>query len=347
LLSALLATPEGHRFVAFLLRDDLGTLARGDPPLDEVEVSAGKYTLAEHWLLARAAARAGVDLFHAPHYTLPLPLRCPAVVTVHDLIHIRFARFFPPGTALYARTVAGAAVRKARLVLVDSSHVRDDVAEILGVPGDRIRVAPLGVSGAFRRRTTAEVGRFLTGRGLPSDYVLYVGARKEHKNLALLIDALAKIPRRSRPTLVISGSEWSAERRLARHAARAAVSGSIRFSGPLDTEDDLAHLYSGAALYLQPSLEEGFGLPPLEAMACGVPVLSSSAGALPETLGDAAVFLPPRDPDAWAGAIGEITGSADRREELARRGIARARAFTWERTARITMQAYREAAGIG
>ncbi|MBI4364834.1 MAG: glycosyltransferase, partial [Candidatus Latescibacteria bacterium] len=224
LMSSLLATPEGHRYILFLLREDFGSIGRPGSPLEEVEVSAGKYTLAEHWHLARAADRARVDLFHAPHYTLPLPLRCSAVVTVHDLIHIRFPRFFPAGASLYARTVAGAAVRKAKLVLVDSSHVRDDVMELLGVPRDRIRVIPLGVSSALRRRNAAEVDRFRAGRGLPSGYLLYVGARKEHKNLSLLIDALGRIPAGSRPPLVISGPEWAPSHRLARRALAASVS---------------------------------------------------------------------------------------------------------------------------
>lgn len=343
LLSTFLAKPAGHRYVVFLLREDLGSLPHSGSAAEEVEVSAGKYTLAEHWLLARAADRARVDLYHAPHYTLPLPLRCAAVVTVHDLTHIRFARFFPAGAALYARTIAGAAVRKARLVLVDSTHVRDEVMELLGVSQDRVRIAPLGVSAGFRRRAATDVDRFLRHRSLPSGYLLYVGARKDHKNIALLIDALGRMPGRARPPLVISGTGWSDAHRLARRALSAGVSGCIRFSGPLSNDDELALLYSGAALYVQPSLAEGFGLPPLEAMACGSPVLSSTAGALPETLGDAAAFLPPDDADAWAQTVSQLLASTSRLEELSRRGISRAREFTWERTAAITMDAYREA----
>ncbi|HZI89348.1 MAG TPA: glycosyltransferase family 1 protein [Candidatus Polarisedimenticolia bacterium] len=343
LLGVFVGRPEGHEFVVFLQEEDLGSMAYPGSRAEEVRVRAGKYSVSEHWLLARAARRARVDLYHSPHYTLPLPIHCPAVVTVHDLIHVRFARFFPAGAGIYARTIAGAAVRKARLVLVDSAHVRDDVQEFLGVSSDRVRVVPLGISREFTRRSGQETERFLRDRSLPSAYFLYVGARKKHKNVALLIDALEKLPRSDRLPLVLSGPAWKLGHPLAQRALRAGVTSCIHFSGPLTRDEDLAHLYSGAALYVQPSLDEGFGLPPLEAMACGTPVLSSSAGALRETLGDAAVLLPPSEPEIWAETMTELLQNSVRREELIRRGLARARSYTWERTAELTMRAYGEA----
>lgn len=347
LLTVFLGRPADHSFVVFVLPQDVGSLARVGSPLEEVRVRAGSYSVSEHWLLACAARRAHVDLYHSPHYTLPLPIQCPAVVTVHDLIHVRFARFFPAGAGIYARTIAGAAVRKARVVLVDSSHVRDDVMEILGVPSERVRVVPLGISREFTRRSPQETERFLRARSLPSAYFLYVGARKKHKNLALLIDALERLPRTDRLPLVLSGPAWTVAHPLAQRAQRAGVSTCIHFSGPLHDESDLAMLYSGAALYVQPSMDEGFGLPPLEAMACGTPVLSSSAGALRETLGDAAALLPPSEPEIWAEAMTELLQNSLRREALIRRGLDRSRAFTWERTAELTMEAYREAMNGG
>jgi glycosyltransferase involved in cell wall biosynthesis len=346
LLDVFFGKPEGNQFVVFLQKEDLGSCARPGAPAEEVKVRAGKYSVSEHWLLARAARRAEVDLYHSPHYTLPLPIHCPAVVTVHDLIHVRFARFFPAGAGIYARTVAGAAARKARLVLVDSGHVRDDVQEILGIGEDRVRVVPLGVSREFTRRPAAEVEAFLRDRKLPSAYFLYVGARKKHKNLALVIDAIEKLRPADRLPLVLAGPAWLPAHPLARRAQRAGVGACVCFSGPLRNERELALLYSGAALYVQPSLDEGFGLPPLEAMACGTPVLSSSAGALKETLGDAAALLPPSEPEIWAETMTDLLEDSLRRETLIRRGLERARSFTWERTADLTMSAYREASGV-
>lgn len=347
LLSVFLGRTDGHKFVLFLLQEDLGSYAHPGSLAEEVKVRAGKYSVSEHWLLARAARRAEVDLYHSPHYTLPLPIQCPAVVTVHDLIHVRFARFFPAGAGIYARTIAGAAVRKARIVLVDSKHVRDDVHEILGVSMDRVRVVPLGVASAFSRRPAHQVEVFVKERMLPSAYFLYVGDRKKHKNLELLIDALQRMPASDRLPLVLSGTAWRPAHPLAQRAQRAGVLSCFHFSGPLRTDDDLALLYSGAALYLQPSLDEGFGLPPLEAMACGTPVLSSSAGALKETLGDAAALLPPSEPEVWAEVMTELLQNSTRRDDLVRRGLAQARGFTWERTAELTMDAYSEAMNGG
>ena len=347
LLGVFLRGSRDDRFVVFLRREDLGAVAHPGASVDEVRVRAGNYSVSEHWLLAHAARRAGVDVYHSPHYTLPLPLRCPAVVTVHDLIHVRFARFFPTGAGIYARTIAGAAARKARLVLVDSAHVREDVQEILGVPEPKTRVVPLGVSREYRRRSPEEVERFLSARSLPSAYFLYVGARKKHKNLSLLIDALRAMPSSERLPLVFSGPAWSPAHPLAQRALRAGVTACIRFAGPLRTEEELALLYSGAALYVQPSLDEGFGLPPLEAMACGTPVLASTAGALSETLGDAAALLPPTEPDSWGERMVHLLTDSVARERLVRRGLDRARAFPWERTAELTLGAYREAAASG
>jgi glycosyltransferase involved in cell wall biosynthesis len=362
LTAALLRAGSPHSFVAFVRPEDRGVLGGGDldggpgaggpggggravPALDEVPVRAGKYSLAEHFVIPRAARAAGVELLHAPHYTLPLGWSGPSVVTIHDLIHVRHARFFRPGTALAARALAGAAARRARLVLTGSTHSRDEITSLLGIPAEKIRVTPYGVSSGFSRRSPEAVGTFRAARRLPGSYVLYVGARKRHKNVEVLLRALSAMPRDSRPPLVLSGPRWRPGEPLARSAARAGVADGVFFSGPLTSDEDLSLLYSGAAVYLQPSLDEGFGLPPLEAMACGVPVVASPAGALRETLAGAAEWASPDRADAWAEAIAALLEDPARREERAARGLKHARAFTWDRTAAMTLDAYREAAG--
>lgn len=344
LLGALAEAPRGHEFVALLDPADLGRIAGPGTHLREVPVRAGKYGLGEHVLVPRAARLAGAELLHEPHYTLPLGWSGPAVVTIHDLIHLRFARFFPPGAPLYTRAMAGLAVRRARLVITDSQDTRNDVVELLGArPGD-VRVIPLGVSPGFAQCAPEEVATCLEQRSLPVGYLLYVGARKAHKNLPLLFEALARIPASERPPLVLSGAPWTADEPLARLAGRLGLDGFVHFAGDLRDEATLACIYSGATLYVQPSLTEGFGLPPLEAMACGTPVLSSNGGALPENAGNAAELLPPRDPDAWAQSIVALLGDTARRGELVRRGLAHSRAFTWRRTAEQTLAVYEEAA---
>lgn len=351
LLDAFAREPSGHEFVSFLAPEDRGWAARagtngraaGAHGISEVVVQAGKYSLAEHLVVARAARAAGVDLLHAPHYTLPLGWRGPAVVTIHDLIHVRHARLFRPGTGFVARALAGAAARRARVVLTGSVHSRDEIVALLGIPAGKIRVTPYGVSGRIGRRPAAAVGAFRAARGLPDSYLLYVGARKRHKNVETLLRALGRMDPASRPALVLSGAPWLPGDRLARAARDAGVERAVRFAGPLASDEDLSLLYSGAALYVQPSLDEGFGLPPLEAMACGVPVLASPAGALAETLAGAALLVPPDRPDDWAGAIRALLHDAPRRERMAQDGVAHARRFTWERTAAMTLEAYAEA----
>jgi glycosyltransferase involved in cell wall biosynthesis len=343
LLFCYAADPRGDRFVAIVPPADHGRTRWPGSAVTETVARAGKYGLLEHVIVPAVARRAGVELLHEPHYTLPLGWSGPAVVTIHDLIHLQFPGHYPPGAALYARFMAGAAARRARLVLVDSSAARDDVIERLHVPAAKLRVVPLGVSVGLVAPPRDAVTAWRTARGLPADYVLYVGARKRHKNLELLIDAWGSMPSATRPLLVLSGERWGADEPLARRARQRGVEQAVRFSGPLAGDSDLACLYAGAALYVQPSLAEGFGLPPLEAMACGTPVLSSNAGALAEVLGDAACLLPPHDPEAWAAAIVSLLGDAAERGRLVSAGVARAAGFTWERCAELTRAAYAEA----
>jgi glycosyltransferase involved in cell wall biosynthesis len=345
LLLALAARADGLEWVALLDPRDLGSVAWPAGRVREIPVRARKYGFAEHLAVPRAARRAGADLLHEPHYTLPLGWRGPAVVTIHDLIHLRYPHFFPPGVPLYARAVAGLAVRRARSVITDSAHTKGEVVALLGADPERVRVIPLGVSPALARRAPEEVAACRRERSLPSGYLLYVGARKRHKNLSLLLEALARMPVTERPPLVLSGGAWRADETLARRAERLGLGGDIHFAGDLRDERVLACVYSGAALYVQPALTEGFGLPPLEAMACGTPVLCSTGGALPETVGAAAELLPPSDPGAWAAAIATLLGDAGRRAALVARGLEHARRFTWERTAELTRAVYVEASG--
>ena len=342
LLGALAASYPGDEWTALVDPTDLGRV-RWPGPVRERGVRAGKYGLAEHVVVPAEARRAGAELLHAPHFTLPLAWRGPCVVTIHDLIHIRFARFHRPGAALYARAMAGLAARRAHVVIADSRATKRDVVELLGVREEKVRVVPLGVSPAIHAVDAGEASGFRADRGLPEGYVLYVGARKRHKNLELLLRAWAAMPAAERPPLVLSGRAWTAHEPLAVLAEALGVAGCVHFAGELRDERELSCLYSGAALLVQPSLAEGFGLPPLEAMSCGVPVLASDAGSLPEVLGDAAESLPPRDPPAWAAAVLRLLSDRARRADLVARGAQRAAGFTWERTARATHAIYEEA----
>jgi len=345
LLRALAAAHANDEWIALVDPADTGRV-RWPGNVRECPVRAGKYGLAEHVAVPAAARRAGAELLHAPHYTLPLGWGGPSVVTIHDLIHVRFPRFHRPGVALYARVMARLAAKRARIVIADSEATKRDIVELLGTPEEKVRVVSLGVSSRIQRRPAEEVARFREERGLPEGYLLYVGARKRHKNLGLLLRAAATMPASQRAPLVLSGREWTGDDPLAVLAASLGVKDTIGFAGDLRDDVELSCLYSGASLLVQPSLAEGFGLPPLEAMACGVPVLSSDAGSLPEVLGDAAELLPPRDPEAWAAAVLRLLSDAAKRAALAERGSRRAAGFTWERTAAMTRAIYEQASVI-
>ncbi|MEO5988348.1 MAG: glycosyltransferase family 1 protein [Candidatus Eisenbacteria bacterium] len=343
-LGALAAAPDAPRLVALLDPHDVGHTA-WPAPVRESPVRAGKYGLAEHWRVPAAARAAGADLLHAPHYTLPLAWAGPSVVTIHDLIHVRFPQFHPPGAGLYARAMAGTAARRARVVCTDSDFTKGDVVERLGVHPDKVLVTPLGVSQVFTPVPSHQAAAFRVRAGLPEGYVLYVGARKRHKNLALLLRAWRTMHATQRPPLVLSGAPWNDSDLLARQASELGVTADVYFAPGMRTDEDLRLLHGSAALYVQPSLCEGFGLPPLEAMACGTPVLSSNAGSLAEVLGEAARLLPPSGPEAWAHAVQELLADAGGRSARVARGVAHAAGFRWEKTAALTREAYARALG--
>jgi glycosyltransferase involved in cell wall biosynthesis len=344
LLGSLARDPRGDEFVALVDPAHAGRVAWPGPVAERPAV-AGKYGLAEQWVVPAAARAAGAQLLHAPHYTLPLGWGGPSVVTIHDLIHLRYPQFHPPGAAVYARVVAGGAVARARVVLADSEFTRQDVIERLDASPARVRVVHLAVSEGLVRPAADAVAAFRAERGLPEAYVLYVGARKRHKNLELLLRAWAAMREVERPALVLSGPPWLAADAHARLAESLGIAKHVRFAGEAGNDAALSALYAGAALYAHPALCEGFGLPPLEAMACGTPVLSSNAGSLAEILGEGAELLPPENPEQWATAITRLSGDTSARADLVQRGHAQVARYSWAKTADQTRAAYHDALG--
>jgi alpha-1,3-rhamnosyl/mannosyltransferase len=259
------------------------------------------------------AARDRVDVLHCPGHRGPLRSRVPVVVTVHDLSVFRHPDTFNRWTRGYSRIFLPRLARRARLVIAVSEFTKAEAVELLGVEPDRVRVIPHGVTSPFEPY----------GPSAGGDYALAVGTLEPRKNLARAVLA----------------------------AERAGV--ELRVVGPpgwggvdIDTvgfveDEELARLYRGAQCLVYPSLYEGFGLPVLEAMACGTPVVTSATGATAEVAGDAAVLVDPLDVDALAAGIRE---AIDRREELRAAGLERASQFTWEKAARQTVDVYREAA---
>jgi glycosyltransferase involved in cell wall biosynthesis len=310
---------------------DRGTRLDTAPPGVTLSVLDAAFT--QWWdqvALPAALARDGVAVLLSPYYKVPLRAPCPVVATIHDLFFIGY-----PGRPrpLYDATMTALArlyARRARAIVTDSEASRRAIVERLGVPAARVTAIPVGLGPEFRPGppTAAQRERY----GLGPRYALYVGNFMPHKNLPRLLRAWAALPAALRAThrLVLAGGDRA--RRPALEAAAAALGAEVVFPGLVD-DADLPALYGGAAAVVLPSLEEGFGLPALEAMACGAPVVASRAGALPEVVGDAGVLVDATDERALTAALADVLGADGRRQALARQGLARAAAFTAERTA--------------
>ncbi len=309
--------------------------------------SARGYSVAELTGMPRRVRRHRLDLFHATHYVLPPLLGCPAVVTVHDLIHLLYPQFLPNRAArLYARAMIGRSLRAARRVIAVSRNTRDDLMARFRVPGSRIVVVYNGVSARFRPDLPeAEIARVRAAHALPGDYALFVGGGRPHKNADNVLRAFARASSDGAlpVSLLLAGPmKAEARSRLEALAASLALGTRARILGVVP-EEDLPALYAGARFLLHPALYEGFGLPVLEAMAAGAPVLTSSTSALGEIAGDAAYLVDPLDVEAIARGIALLAGDAGARSQLRERGLRRAKEFSWETTADRTLGVYEEA----
>ena len=314
--------------------------------LRPVRSGAGIYSLREQLTLPPRAL--GVDLFHSPHYNAPLAVPSPLVVTIHDLAHLALPEVFR-GRAMriYAQAMLRGALARARRVITVSAFSRDELVRRLGADPARIRVIPNGVDPRFRPPgDPAAVAARLRGMDIDGPFVLYVGNVKAHKNLTGLITAFEQLPNSSL-RLVIAGTVGGfrvGDDAVNIALARSPAADRIRATGWVD-DDQLLALYQGAHLLAMPSLYEGFGLPVVEAMACGTPVVCSDRASLPEVAGDGAVLVDPEDAGAFSAAIERVAGDDELREDLINRGLERARLFSWQASARAHVELYEEVAG--
>lgn len=296
------------------------------------------------WMLVGlplAVARSGVDLLHAPAYTAPFWNPVPTVLTIHDVSYARHPEWFPYRRDALRRAFYRRSALSAALVVTDSEFSAGEIRAAYGIAGDRLVVVPLGVSHAFTERRP---GRLPSGVRQP--FLLHVGDLHDRRNLGVVLRAvLAVRAREPGLALVLAGVDRGLGDGLRRMAEEAGAADAVVLLGPVD-EPTLRALYGGAAALTYPSLYEGFGLPLLEAMACGTPVLASRAASIPEVVGDAGILLDPHDHEAWADAVSRVVGERSLAETLSGAGRARASEFTWERTARRTLAVYRGVLGI-
>ncbi len=343
LLGHLLKAESPHRFIAFTdlaagaVRDEFGH----PPHLEVVSFRLPIYTVWEQVGLPIAMMMARLDLFHAP---LGLPIACPvpAIATLHDLCFLVLPETFTPRMRAYFRVALPASARRAKMVLTISEASKRALMERFGVPAAKIRVVPAAVAEEFVPVTDAGKLRGVLARyGLPAEFILYVGTLEPRKNVVRLIQACQLLWQERRlelPLVIVGRRGWLSESIF--DTVREGGSGArIIFPGYVARED-LPALYSAARVFVYPSLCEGFGMPPLEAMACGTAVVASTSTSLPEVLGDAALLVNPLDVDALAQAIEAVVRDAALRERLRAAGLARARTFRWADSASRVLELY-------
>ncbi len=292
----------------------------------------------------RALHQDEVDLVHAPVYVGPVATKRPLVVTIHDLSFFLYPELFPRGNRLYLQRFTRLSTQRAACIIADSQSTRRDVQEILGVSRSRVHVIYPGVGADMQPLDAAERLAALRARySLPERFILCVATLEPRKNILLLLEAMALLRDQSdlpHRLVVAGGKGWFYETLEARVQALG-LQDRVLFPGFVP-DGELPLWYNAAELFVYPSRYEGFGLPPLEAMACGTPVVVSDQSSLPEVVGHAGVQLPPDDPACWAQTIAELLMSPSRLEALREAGLERVRSFGWDATARATAELYHQ-----
>jgi glycosyltransferase involved in cell wall biosynthesis len=348
LVEAVLSLGTTHQFLLILppaAADAIDTTAVG---VERLTSSASYYSFREQIELPGILRRYKIDLFHSPHFLLPLIRPCPAVVTIHDVIYLACSEDLSSRLGrLYYRLMMSAAVRQAERVITVSEFSKRDIVRYLGADPARIEVIHSGFSRDFLPVRDPSALRGIRRKcGIEREYVLYTGIYKPRKNHAGLLRAFERfLALGGDADLVIAGPLQEGERLLLSLAAELGISARLKLTGFVN-DSELRALYSGARLYACPSLYEGFGFTVLEAMACGAPVVCSSETSLPEVAGDAAYYANARDPQEFGEALFRVFTDSALRAALIAKGAENLRRFCWERAAAQTLGVYEHAQSL-
>jgi glycosyltransferase involved in cell wall biosynthesis len=341
-LSRIDATTE---YVLLCNGEDCAALEELGENFRAVTDSSAPYSIREQLSVPLDLRREKIDLFHAPHYVLPPLTPCRSIVTIHDCIHLRFPQYLPNRLAYgYARASLWIATHRSSRVLTVSEASKRDILKYFRVPEGKIDVIYNAIDERYGEAPDdEEVARVRERYQLNDPFVLYAGNIKPHKNLERLIEAFHELRKGEleHVKLLIIGDEISKYASLRRAVHHYKLHKHVRFFGFVP-DKTLAVLYRLASVFVFPSLYEGFGLPPLEAMASGTPVITSNVSSLPEVVGDAALLIDPYDPAAIAGAMRRVLTEPALREDLRTRGLQRVREFSWERSVRRVREIYGE-----
>ncbi len=315
-------------------------------PKTEKDFSTPGRFIWDQFVFPRLAKQSKVDLVHQPCFSAPFLFRGPAVVTIHDIISLLFPENIPFASRMFYSKWMPFSYRKAKRIITISHSTKADITRVLKIPSEKISVVQLAVDAKFSREAgSEEVKGVMKKFSIPGDYILHIGTLEPRKNLNFLLDVFAKALENTKNknlNLVITGKKGWYYEDLFEKVNDLKLNDKVFFTGYID-ESDKPALYKGARIFAFPSLYEGFGLPPLEAMASGVPVISSNTSSMPEVIGEAGILLSPKDKTKWVNAITLVNSDETVRKSMKERNKEQVKKFSWERTARETIAIYKKA----
>jgi glycosyltransferase involved in cell wall biosynthesis len=345
LIRALIAANTEDEFVVFAQPRGPSLINLPEPnPIEWVIVkdrNPGPRLLWEQVRFPGLISKSGVELLHSLHYTRPLRLPCASVVTFHDMTFFLYPELHTRARRLFFPPVIRMSARRADALIAVSDSTRQDAIRVLGISPEKIFTTQLGVDASFESvKDNGEKSRVIQKYDLPEKFILYVGLIEPRKNLPLLISAYKRLIEHDMDyKLVLVGRYgWMYDQVLAQ-IADLALESMVQLVGYVPQED-LPLVYNLSSLFVYPTIYEGFGLPVLEAMACGVPVITSDVSALPEIVGEDGKLVPVNDVEALTKAMVLGLSDMDLRQKLINNGLLRAAKFSWERTAQLTLQVY-------
>ncbi|MBN1221226.1 MAG: glycosyltransferase family 4 protein [Anaerolineae bacterium] len=304
-----------------------------------VGIPLSPFSVRQQWLLPNLLRRSGTDVYHSPYYLMSYRPGVPTVLTVYDLIPLLYPQHVSAQARLLFRWTTSLALRTAAHVVAISQATRHDFLDRFHISPAKISTIHLAPDPTFQPLPALKITTLRTRLNLPELYVLYLGSNKPHKNLLRLLEAWARL--QPQPYTLLIAGVWDNRYPEAKARIRElGLAGSVRFLGPI-LEKDMPTLYSGATAFVFPSEHEGFGLPVLEAMACGVPVACSNTSSLPEIVGEAALTFNPVQVESIASALGQLLNNPTLRAHLQEQGLRQSTKFSWQQTAQATLEVYR------
>ncbi|MCX6809698.1 MAG: glycosyltransferase family 1 protein [Candidatus Berkelbacteria bacterium] len=346
-----LGQPTGFGFYVSNLVRSLKEVSQEDEfvligPDTERDFSTPQRFIWDQFQFPAKAKKAQVELLHQPCFSAPIFYKNPVVVTIHDIISLIFPETIPFASRMFYSRWMPLSYRKAQKIIASSQSTKNDLMRMLAIPEEKITVISLAVDSKFANETSKdEVRQVKQKYNLRGDYLLHVGTLEPRKNLDFLIDVFARTisdKKNENLSLVITGKKGWYFEGLFEKVKNLGLENKVIFTGYVDEKDKPA-IYKGAKIFTFPSLYEGFGLPPLEAVASQIPVISSSTSSMPEVLGDAGILLSPHDPKAWVSAISKVNSDSDLRQKMIEKNKEQLKKFSWEKTARSTIAVYTQA----